>query len=82
MLKDSTKAANGSSVKSGDLFASIDEDFDPYEKYKNLPDLTMSELLSLEKKSLGYYLSGHPLMQLEAKLKNSDQEKLETLQMT
>ena len=57
MLKDSTKAANGSSLKSGDLFASIDEDFDPYEKYKNLTDLTMSELLSLEKKSLGYYLS-------------------------
>ena len=76
MLKDSTKAANGSSVKSGDLFASIDEDFDPYEKYKNLPDLTMSELLSLEKKSLGYYLSGHPVDAIGGKIEKLRSRKI------
>ena len=76
MLKDSAKAANGSSVKSGDLFASIDEDFDPYEKYKNLPDLTMSELLSLEKKSLGYYLSGHPVDAIGGKIEKLRSRKI------
>ena len=76
MLKDSTKAANGSSIKSGDLFASIDEDFDPYEKYKNLPDLTMSELLSLEKKSLGYYLSGHPVDAIGGKIEKLRSRKI------
>ena len=76
MLKDSTKAANSSSVKSGDLFASIDEDFDPYEKYKNLPDLTMSELLSLEKKSLGYYLSGHPVDAIGGKIEKLRSRKI------
>jgi DNA polymerase-3 subunit alpha len=76
MLKDSTKAANGSSLKSGDLFASIDEDFDPYEKYKNLTDLTMSELLSLEKKSLGYYLSGHPVDAIGGKIEKLRSRKI------
>ena len=76
MLKDSTKPANGSSLKSGDLFASIDEDFDPYEKYKNLTDLTMSELLSLEKKSLGYYLSGHPVDAIGGKIEKLRSRKI------
>tara|TARA_B110000503_G_C7091601_1_gene389677 strand:- start:60 stop:1412 length:1353 start_codon:yes stop_codon:yes gene_type:complete len=76
MLKDSSKAVNGPSAKSGDLFASIDEDFDPYEKYKNLPDLTMSELLSLEKKSLGYYLSGHPVNAIETKIEKLRSRKI------
>tara|TARA_B110000967_G_scaffold35668_1_gene34771 strand:+ start:3794 stop:7234 length:3441 start_codon:yes stop_codon:yes gene_type:complete len=76
MLKDSSRAVNGPSAKSGDLFASIDEDFDPYEKYKNLPDLTMSELLSLEKKSLGYYLSGHPVNAIETKIEKLRSRKI------
>ena len=76
MLKDSTNTSNGSSVKSGDLFASIDENFDPYEKYKNLPDLTMSELLSLEKKSLGYYLSGHPVDAIGGKIEKLRSRKI------
>ena len=41
----------------------------PYEKYKNIPELTLSERLELEKKSLGYYLSGHPVLAIENKVK-------------
>ena len=51
-----------------DLFASIDDDFDPYDKYSNIQELSLSELLVLEKKSLGYYLSGHPVNAIKSKI--------------
>ena len=54
--------------KGGDLFSSIDEDFDPYEKYHNTQELTLNEILELEKKSLGYYLSGHPVLAINNKI--------------
>ena len=54
--------------KGGDLFSSIDEDFDPYEKYHNTQELTLNEILELEKKSLGYYLSGHPVLAIDNKI--------------
>ena len=61
MLKDTSKNISNNIGQTGDLFASIDDDFDPYDKYSNIQELSLSELLVLEKKSLGYYLSGHPV---------------------
>ena len=61
MLRDGSNKLKSNEQKSGDLFANIEQDFDPYAKYKDIKELSLSEQLSLEKKSLGYYLSGHPV---------------------
>jgi DNA polymerase-3 subunit alpha len=68
MLKDGSKNTFKQAGMSGDLFSSLNDNFDPYEKYKNTLDMSLSELLSLEKKSLGYYLSGHPVNAIETKI--------------
>ena len=68
MLKDGSHRNGNSNLKSGDLFADFDENFDPYDKYKNIQDLKLSEKLEFEKKSLGYYLSGHPVTAIENKV--------------
>tara|TARA_B100000965_G_scaffold263540_1_gene222458 strand:- start:878 stop:4315 length:3438 start_codon:yes stop_codon:yes gene_type:complete len=68
MLKDGSHKNGNSNLKSGDLFADFDESFDPYDKYKNIQDLKLSEKLEFEKKSLGYYLSGHPVAAIENKV--------------
>jgi len=64
MLLDGGRAVSSSS-NFGDLFSSIETDFDPYEKYTNLDELNLVEKLNFEKKSLGYYLSGHPVKAIE-----------------
>ena len=69
MLNDGRQLNVNSNLKSGDLFSEMEESFDPYEKYKNINELTLSEKLELEKKSLGYYLSGHPVLAIENKIK-------------
>ena len=68
MLQDGSKNISKQAGMSGDLFSSLDDSFDPYEKYKNTQDMNLSELLALEKKSLGYYLSGHPVNAIETKV--------------
>ena len=68
MLKDGSKNISKQVGMSEDLFSSLDDSFDPYEKYKNTQDMNLSELLALEKKSLGYYLSGHPVNAIETKV--------------
>jgi DNA polymerase-3 subunit alpha len=68
MLKDGSNNSSKQTDMSGDLFSSLSESFDPYEKYKNITDIGLSKLLSLEKKSLGYYLSGHPVNAIEKKI--------------
>ena len=79
MLKDGASNSNNASLQSGDLFSSIEEDFDPYEKYKNTPELTLTEKLEFEKKSLGYYLSGHPVLAIENKVKKIRSKKISEL---
>ena len=69
MLKDGSKNSNKLMSVGGDLFSSLEENFNPYEKYQNTLDMNLSELLSLEKKSLGYYLSGHPVNAIEKKIR-------------
>jgi DNA polymerase-3 subunit alpha len=68
MLKDGSNNSSKQTDMSGDLFSSLSESFNPYEKYKNITDIGLSKLLSLEKKSLGYYLSGHPVNAIEKKI--------------
>ena len=77
MLKDGTN--NNSNLQSGDLFSAVEQDFDPYEKYENIKELTLTEKLELEKKSLGYYLSGHPVLAIENKLRKIRSKKINEL---
>src|SRR6056300_1627262 len=79
MLKDGSKNISKQSGISGDLFSSLDDSFDPYEKYKNTQDMNLSELLALEKKSLGYYLSGHPVNAIETKVNRLRSTKIHEL---
>ena len=53
MLKDGSKNMSKQAGMSGDLFSSLNDSFDPYEKYKNTQDMNLSDLLSLEKKITG-----------------------------
>ena len=75
MLKDSSKGSvlNGQSM---DLFSTSNEKFDPYEKYLKTKDFSQSETLKLEKQSLGYYLSGHPVKAIEEKVSSLTSHKI------
>lgn len=53
-----------------DLFSSMEEVFDPYEKYINVKDLSAEDLLNYERDALGYYFSGHPVIAIEKAIKN------------
>ncbi len=79
MLNDGKNLNGNSNFQSGDLFANMQESFNPYEKYKNLHELSLSEKLELEKKSLGYYLSGHPVLAIEDKIKKISSHKINQL---
>ena len=48
-----------------DLFASMEETFDPYAKYVNVKELSQEDLLNHERDALGFYFSGHPVKAIE-----------------
>lgn len=52
---------------SGDLFSNIQHEFDPYAKYENIKEISLSELLSLEKNHWDITYQGIQLMQLKNK---------------
>ena len=79
MLKGASNGVSSQVAQSGDLFANLNVEFDPYEKYKNTQDIPLSELLALEKKSLGYYLSGHPVKAIENSIKKIRSKKISDL---
>ena len=78
MLRD-VSSNNNLGPQSGDLFSSIEENFNPYEKYENITPLTLTEKLEFEKKSLGYYLSGHPVTAIENKISKIRSKKISEL---
>ena len=53
-----------------DLFAAMEESFDPYEKYANVKELSKEDLLNHERDALGFYFSGHPVIAIEAVINN------------
>ena len=59
-----------------DLFASMEETFDPYEKYVNVKDLSKEDLLNHERDALGYYFSGHPVIAIEGMVENLRSHKI------
>ena len=69
MLREGQKNSSQMAGTS-DLFASMEETFDPYEKYVNVKDLSKEDLLNHERDALGYYFSGHPVIAIEGMVKN------------
>ena len=53
-----------------DLFASMEESYDPYEKYANVKELSKENLLNHERDALGFYFSGHPVIAIETVINN------------
>ena len=80
MLQDGGKAITAS-ANSGDLFATIDTNFNPYEKYTNIEELNLVDKLNLEKKSLGYYLSGHPVKAIKDNIAPLRSHEISSLRM-
>ena len=69
MLREGQKNSSQMAGTS-DLFASMEETFDPYEKYVNVKDLSKEDLLNHERDALGYYFSGHPVIAIQSLVKN------------
>ena len=69
MLREGQKNSSQMAGTS-DLFASMEETFDPYEKYVNVKDLSKEDLLNHERDALGYYFSGHPVIAIEGMVEN------------
>jgi DNA polymerase-3 subunit alpha len=59
-----------------DLFASMEETFDPYEKYVSVKDLSKEDLLNHERDALGFYFSGHPVIAIEGMVENLRSHKI------
>ena len=53
-----------------DLFAAMEETFDPYEKYLDVKEVSEEDLLNHERDALGYYFSGHPVIAIEGMISN------------
>ena len=60
MLKEGDKKASDE-LFAGDLFSNVEEDFNPYDQYKDVNSLNFSQKLKYEKEALGFYISGHPV---------------------
>ena len=75
MLREGQKSSSQMAGTS-DLFASMEETFDPYEKYLNVKDLSKEDLLNHERDALGYYFSGHPVIAIENMVENLRSHKI------
>ena len=69
MLKEGEKKASNEFF-SGDLFSNIEQDFNPYDQYKNVRPLNSSQKLKYEKEALGFYVSGHPVKAIKDDIKD------------
>ena len=69
MLKEGEKKASNEFF-AGDLFSNIEQDFNPYDQYKNVRPLNSSQKLKFEKEALGFYVSGHPVKAIKDDIKD------------
>ena len=78
MLKEGDKKASDA-LFAGDLFSSIEEDFNPYDQYKDINPLNFSQKLKYEKEALGFYISGHPVEAIKDDIKDLRSHKISDL---
>ena len=78
MLKEGDKKASDA-LFAGDLFSNVDEDFNPYDQYKDVNPLNFSQKLKYEKEALGFYISGHPVEAIKDDIKDLRSHKISDL---
>ena len=78
MLKEGDKKASDA-LFAGDLFSNIEEDFNPYDQYKDVNPLNFSQKLKYEKEALGFYISGHPVEAIKDDIKDLRSHKISDL---
>ncbi len=78
MLKEGDKKAS-EALFAGDLFSNVEEDFNPYDQYKDVNPLNFSQKLKYEKEALGFYISGHPVEAIKDDIKDLRSHKISNL---
>ena len=78
MLKEADKKASDA-LFAGDLFSNVEEDFNPYDQYKDVNPLNFSQKLKYEKEALGFYISGHPVEAIKDDIKDLRSHKISDL---
>ena len=78
MLKEGDKKASDA-LFAGDLFSNVEEDFNPYDQYKDVNPLNFSQKLKYEKEALGFYISGHPVEAIRDDIKDLRSHKISDL---
>ena len=78
MLKEGDKKASDE-LFAGDLFSNVEEDFNPYDQYKDMNPLNFSQKLKYEKEALGFYISGHPVEAIKDDIKDLRSHKISDL---
>ena len=78
MLKEADKKASDA-LFAGDLFSNVEEDFNPYDQYKDINPLNFSQKLKYEKEALGFYISGHPVEAIKDDIKDLRSHKISDL---
>ena len=78
MLKEGDKKASDA-LFAGDLFSNVEEDFNPYDQYKDVNPLNFSQKLKYEKEALGFYISGHPVEAIKDDIKDLRAHKISDL---
>ncbi|MDA9757602.1 DNA polymerase III subunit alpha [Pseudomonadota bacterium] len=78
MLKEGDKNASDE-LFAGDLFSNVEEDFNPYDQYKDVNPLNFSQKLKYEKEALGFYISGHPVEAIKDDIKDLRSHKISDL---
>ena len=78
ILKEGDKKASDA-LFAGDLFSNVEEDFNPYDQYKDVNPLNFSQKLKYEKEALGFYISGHPVEAIKDDIKDLRSHKISDL---
>ena len=78
MLKEGDKKASDA-LFAGDLFSNVEEDFNPYDQYRDVNPLNFSQKLKYEKEALGFYISGHPVEAIKDDIKDLRSHKISDL---
>ena len=78
MLKEGDKKASDE-LFAGDLFSNVEEDFNPYDQYRDVNPLNFSQKLKYEKEALGFYISGHPVEAIKDDIKDLRSHKISDL---
>ncbi len=82
-LKAAEQSASNAAAGMGDLFGEVvptDGDADPFASYRQVRRWSLKELLNGEKESIGSFLSGHPMEEVESEVRKFAPRRIRDLQ--